>query len=120
MPSPSFQNARSAPQKQPSPKIAVSSPAGYGPFSGRFRTKWLAAVGMALGRPGRASAALGISAFFLNMNIQGPPYRGPNIGIESAPRIHIAKIPVRQFITRVRGALIPVSVAPAADYARLA
>src|SRR5947207_1144588 len=69
MPSPSCQNTRSAPQKQPSPKIAVWKPAGYGPLSGRLRTKWSAAVGIAFARPGKASAADGISSFFLNMNI---------------------------------------------------
>src|ERR1043166_1427464 len=70
MPSPSFQNMRSAPQKQPSPKAAVSRPAGYGPFSGVPSTSCFAAVGIGLGRPGSASAADGISSFFLNMNIR--------------------------------------------------
>jgi len=36
------------------------------------------------------------------MNMQGPPCRGPNIVTESAARIHIAKIAVRPFITRLR------------------
>src|SRR5579871_4606486 len=69
MPSPSSQNLRSAPQKHPMPKIAVSRPSGYGPLSGRPLTKWRAAVAIGSLRPGRAVAALGISSFFLNVNI---------------------------------------------------
>src|ERR1041384_156627 len=69
MPSPSFQNMRSAPQKQPSPTTAVSRASGSGPFSGVPSTWCLAAVGFGLARPGNASAAVGISSFFLNMNM---------------------------------------------------
>src|SRR5712671_6171730 len=69
MPSPSSQNLRSAPQKHPKPKIAVSEPSGYGPLSGRPLTKWRDAVGIGSLRPGSAAAALGISSFFLNVNI---------------------------------------------------
>src|SRR4051812_47137263 len=58
------------------PKIAVSRPAGYGPFSGLPLTKWVAAVRIALGRPGSASAFDGMSSDFLNMNIG----RSPAIG----------------------------------------
>src|SRR5262249_50181810 len=69
IPSPSSQNLRSAPQKHPKPKIAVSEPSGYGPLSGRPLTKWREAVAIGSLRPGSAVAALGISSFFLNMNI---------------------------------------------------
>src|SRR5712671_2612463 len=69
MPSPSSQNLRSAPQKHPKPKIAVSEPSGYGPLSGRPLTKWRDAVAIGSLRPGSAVAALGISSFFLNVNI---------------------------------------------------
>src|SRR5262252_8962149 len=69
IPSPSSQNLRSAPQKHPKPKIAVSKPSGYGPLSGRPLTKWRDAVGIGSLRPGNAVAALGISSFFLNVNI---------------------------------------------------
>src|SRR6266446_4646240 len=70
MPSPSSQNLRSAPQKQPSPNTACSRPCGYGGCSGRPLTKWLAAVGIGLARPGSASAALG-NAVVLRMNNMG-------------------------------------------------
>src|SRR6188474_541997 len=73
MPSPSSQNLRSAPQKQPKPKIAVSSPAGYGPFSGLPLTKCDVAVRIGLGRPGSASALDGMSSDFLKPNMVGPP-----------------------------------------------
>jgi hypothetical protein len=55
------------------PKIAVSVPAGYGPFSGRRLMKCSLAVGIGLDRPGRAVPGAGISAFFLNMNIAALP-----------------------------------------------
>src|SRR6187431_2325967 len=73
MPSPSSQNFRSAPQKQPNPKIAVSNPAGYGPFSGLPLTKCVAAVRIGLDRPDNASALDGMSSDFLNMNIVRSP-----------------------------------------------
>src|SRR5882724_449590 len=67
MPSPSCQNLRSAPQKQPSPNTACSRPAGYGGCSLRPLTKWVVAVGIGVARPGSASAALG-NAVVLRMN----------------------------------------------------
>src|SRR6266404_8759885 len=67
MPSPSSQNLRSAPQKQPSPNTACSRPCGYGGCSLRPLTKWVAAVGIGVARPGSASAALG-NAVVLRMN----------------------------------------------------
>src|SRR5262245_28090202 len=71
MPSPSSQNLRSAPQKQPMPNIAVSSPAGHGPLRGWPLTKCTDAVGIGSARPLRAVAAVGISGFFLDMNMLG-------------------------------------------------
>src|SRR4051812_35994731 len=65
------------------PKIAVSSPEGYGPFSGLPLTKWVAAVRIGLGRPGSASALAGMSSDFLNMNIG----RSPEIGVPYIGRI---------------------------------
>src|SRR4051812_7293753 len=73
MPSPSSQNLRSAPQKQPKPKIAVSNPAGYGPFSGLPLTKCAAAVRIGSARPGSASALDGMSSDFLKPNMAGSP-----------------------------------------------
>src|SRR5581483_1061881 len=67
MPSPSSQNLRSAPQKQPSANTACSRPCGYGGFRLWPLTKWVVAVGMACARPGSASVALG-SAVDLRMN----------------------------------------------------
>jgi hypothetical protein len=72
MPAPSSQNFRSAPQKQPIPNIAVSKPAGYGPFNGRPKMKCSSAVGSAAGRPLRAVSRVGISVFFLENNILTP------------------------------------------------
>src|SRR5262249_38321052 len=82
MPSPSSQNLRSAPQKQPMPKMAVSWPAGYGPLSGRPLTKWLVAVGVGVARPGSAAPGAGIFNCFLNLNLGRAPVLGstPNIG----------------------------------------
>src|SRR5262249_44140242 len=77
MPAPNSQNLRSAHQKQPMPNTAFSKPAGYGPFSGRCRTKCSRAVGIGVGRPGSASAADGISSFFLNMNMAASPVVWP-------------------------------------------
>src|SRR5215470_18016872 len=78
MPSPNSQNLRSAPQKQPMPNMAVSKPSGYGPLSGRCNTKCSRAVGIGVERPGKASAADGISSFFLNMNmVASPVVAGP-------------------------------------------
>src|SRR5687767_12708087 len=57
MPSPSSQNFRSAPQKQPMPNTAVRVPSGNGPASGVPSTWWVAGICMASARPGRASAA---------------------------------------------------------------
>src|ERR1051325_1795372 len=68
MPSPSCQNLRSAPQKHPSPKIAVSRPCGYGPFRARPLTWWRLAVAIGAARPGKASPGAGM-AVFLNRNI---------------------------------------------------
>src|SRR6266576_51873 len=73
MPSPNSQNLRSAPQKQPIPNMAVSKPMGYGPLSGRRKMKYATAVGIGVDRPGSASAADGISSFFLNMNMAASP-----------------------------------------------
>jgi hypothetical protein len=60
------------------PNIALSKPSGYGPFSGRCKTKCSRAVGIGVERPGKASAADGISSFFLNMNmVASPVVAGP-------------------------------------------
>src|SRR2546430_4974836 len=48
---------RSAPQKQPMPKIAVSTPSGNGPLSGVPSTAWRAGTGISASRPGSAEAA---------------------------------------------------------------
>src|SRR5712691_1339023 len=86
-PSPNSQNLRSAPQKQPMPNIALSKPSGYGPLSGRCKTKCSRAVGIGVERPGSASAADGISSFFLNMNMAASPVgRRLNIGRAPATR----------------------------------
>src|SRR5690242_14353070 len=66
MPSPSSQNFRSAPQKQPSPNTACSRASGYGGSKVRPLTKWRVAVGIGVARPGKASFALG-SAVVLRM-----------------------------------------------------
>src|SRR5882724_13620056 len=76
MPSPSCQNLRSAPQKQPSPNTACSRPAGYGGCSLRPLTKWVVAVGIGVARPGSASAALG-NAVVLRMNNMDNLQAGP-------------------------------------------
>ena len=54
------QNAFSAPQKQPSPKIAVCMPAGNGGVSGRPLTWWVAGTGIRSARPGSAVSVVGI------------------------------------------------------------
>ena len=54
------QNAFSAPQKQPSPNIAVSVPAGNGGVSGRPLTWCVAGTGMRSARPGSAVSFVGI------------------------------------------------------------
>ena len=54
-----LQNAFSAPQKQPRPKIAVFVPSGHGPASGVPRTVWVPGVTIGAGRPARASAGEG-------------------------------------------------------------
>src|SRR3954469_8112770 len=79
MPSPSSQNLRSAPQKQPRPKIAFSEP-GYALFRARPLTKCVSAVGIGCARPGRASAAEGMLVF-LKPNIVFLPADGRNIGL---------------------------------------
>src|SRR6266404_8705420 len=48
---------RSAPQKQPIPTIACSSPSGNGGSSGVPRTSWRAGTDIRSARPGRASPA---------------------------------------------------------------
>src|SRR6185295_19687388 len=100
-----------APQKQPRPNIAVSRPSGYGPFSGRPLTKCLAAVGIGLARPGSASAAAGISAFFLNMNIAISLLRDANIiavwRLRTGTCHHIRKAVLHCAITKARGPRIP-------------
>ena len=50
--------SRSAPQKQPMPKIACAIPSGMGARSGRPETKCVSAVGIGWLRPGRASAGV--------------------------------------------------------------
>ena len=53
---------RSAPQKQPMPKMAVSTPSGKGGSSGVPRTKWVSGMGKGrASRPGSASAGSGIA-----------------------------------------------------------
>ena len=47
-------------------KIAVSTPSGQGPCRGRPFTKWVVAVGMASGRPGKASPGEGMAAVLRN------------------------------------------------------
>jgi hypothetical protein len=51
--------------------MAVSSPSGHGPLSGRPLTKCRDAVGIGAARPARAVAAVGISGSFLDMNMVG-------------------------------------------------
>src|SRR5450631_2077531 len=53
------QNLRSAPQKQPIPKVANSVPTGKGGTSGAPLTKCLAGTAIRSVRPGNASAAVG-------------------------------------------------------------
>src|SRR5579862_7990285 len=72
---------RSAPQKQPSPNIAMASPSGYGPLSPWPLTKCVRAVGMAVARPGKASSADGISSFLRNENMRRLLIGDPNISV---------------------------------------
>ena len=51
------QKIRSAPQKHPSPKIAVSRPSGNGGLMGWSFTKWVAGTGISSVRPGSAVSA---------------------------------------------------------------
>ena len=56
---------RSAPQKQPIPTMAISTPSGHGPVSGLPLMKCAAGTGMVWSvRPGRASAGSIITVFF--------------------------------------------------------
>jgi hypothetical protein len=68
----------------------------------------LAAVGTGLARPGSASAAAGISAFFLNMNIAISLLRDANIIAARRSRTrrhhHIPEAALRRAITKARGA----------------
>src|SRR6266852_1352724 len=58
------QNLRSAPQKQPIPNIAISSPAGNGGWMRLPLTKCLAGtLKLGAARPGSARSAVGISVF---------------------------------------------------------
>src|SRR6516162_2134086 len=74
MPCPNSLNLRLAPQKHPKPMTTVFQPSAYGPLSGRPLTKWCDAVAMGSLRPGSAVAVLGISSFFLNVNIPVSSY----------------------------------------------
>jgi hypothetical protein len=53
------QNIRSAPQKQPIPKIARSIPSGNGGPMGVPRTRWVPGATIGLSRPGSASSGAG-------------------------------------------------------------
>src|SRR5271170_1697674 len=53
------------------PNTAVSRPCGHGPSSGRPLTKCWDAVGIGAARPLSAVAEVGISGFFLDMNMVG-------------------------------------------------
>src|SRR5262245_1204464 len=89
MPSPISQNLRSAPQKHPRPKTAVSVPSGYGPFSGRPLMKWVAAVGIGSARPLSAVSAVGISGFLREESMgvtRGPGADDIDIGARAATR----------------------------------
>src|SRR3990170_5507741 len=72
-PSPSCQNLRSAPQKQPRPKTARSIPSGYGPCRGCPLTKCRSAVGIGDERPGNASVELGTSRRLREKNMSVAP-----------------------------------------------
>src|SRR3954470_673928 len=88
MPSPSSQNFRSAPQKQPSPNTTCSRPSGYGGCKARPLTKWRVAVGIGVARPGNASFALG-SAVVLrmkNMDYLQAGLGGILAGVQTAQR----------------------------------
>src|SRR6266542_4334196 len=63
---------RSAPQKQPIPKTAVSLPAGHGPFSGVPSTVCVDATGISVELPGRAWSGVGRSSFLYRRNTVTP------------------------------------------------
>src|SRR5205085_10778344 len=60
----SCQNSRSAPQKQPIPTTARSSPSGKGGLGGVPSTAWRSATGISALRPGSAPGALTIFVFW--------------------------------------------------------
>jgi hypothetical protein len=55
------QNMRSAPQKQPIPKIARSVPSGNGGPIGVPRTRCVPGIAIGVSRPGSASSGVGIA-----------------------------------------------------------
>src|SRR5262245_54087941 len=78
---------RSAPQKQPMPTIACSSPSGNGGRSGFPSTTWAAGTGISSSRPGSASSGEIIRAAFRNVNIRDEGYgRGPRCARQPAFR----------------------------------
>src|SRR4051794_33325454 len=60
---------RSAPQKQPMPKIALSVPSGNGGSSGVPSTKWLEGTAIRCSRPGRASSFEVMAVFLLSRKL---------------------------------------------------
>ncbi len=116
MPSPSSQNLRSAPQKQPMPNIAVSKPAGYGPLSAAVKMKCSRAVGIGVGRPGSASAADGISGFFLNVNMARSP-RTRRLYIGQRVQSHGRAYPITRLrsVSSQHGSAMRVTIAGVAD-----
>src|SRR5215213_8022296 len=67
------QKPRSAPQKQPMPKTAVSTPSGNGGSSGVPSTKWVSGTAKGwVSRPGSASAGSGIAVLSRNRKLIPP------------------------------------------------
>jgi hypothetical protein len=62
----SFQNSRSAPQKQPMPTTSCSICSGNGGVSGVPSTSWLDGTGIGVSRPGSARSGAIIFVFSRN------------------------------------------------------